>query len=145
MDKYDTITFTHTRLTVTQSADAEFEILGEAEIKVTPGYGIQGSIVTIEGWNFTAIDEEEVVIDLFDVGDDPLVEADEQWIEDVETDSDGHFLETIQVPATTSGEYEVGAHQRGYAIAAVDDLRIGMMIVILSPESGPTGTEVTMS
>jgi len=123
----------------------DFDLTGVAGITITPNYGVQGESITVEGWNFTAISDEIVEIELYTVGDDPLVDASLQLIEEVETDANGHFEETIQIPAISSGEYDVGAHQDDYTIADVDDLRIGMMIVIMSPTSGPTGTKVTLS
>jgi hypothetical protein len=123
----------------------DFDLLGVAGITITPNYGVQGESIVVEGWNFTAISDEVVEIELYTAGDDPLVDASLQLIEEVETDSNGHFKETIQIPAISSGEYDVGAHQDDYTIADTDDLRIGMMIVIMSPTSGPTGTKVTLS
>jgi len=116
------------------TADAEFEVLGLAEIEVTPSFGIQGSTVTIEGWNFSAMSGEDVSIELwvddYDPGDpinDKVVD-----IDDLETDSNGHFKETITIPARASDPYYIRAIQTTYDIDADDGFRIGMMIVIAS-------------
>jgi uncharacterized protein YoxC len=124
-----------------ESASADFEVLGEAEIDIDPEFGVQGSSITIEGYNFTQISGEEVILELWE--GDPLVYL--QDIEDFETDSDGEFEGTFTVPARTSGLYTVRAAQGDYNIMGDVEFRIGMMIVIPTPKSGPSGTKVTLT
>jgi hypothetical protein len=117
------------------SADAEFEVDGLAEIKLTPAYGVQGGSIGIEGWNFTQIDGEEVTL----------------WfgafeVEDFETDADGEFSGSFTIPALASGVYDAVATQDDSNIMSEDEeFKVGLMIIILSDTSGSTGTGVTIT
>jgi hypothetical protein len=117
------------------SADETFEVTGLASIVLDPSYGVQGATIEIHGYNFTQISEEEVTL----------------WIgttevEDFETDSKGEFEGTFTVPAVATDAYDVFAVQDDYNIVNEDEeFRVGLMIIILSEESGPTGTEVTLT
>jgi hypothetical protein len=143
MDDYDTITVTDdSTLGSPNVASADFEITGEAEIEISPEYGVQGTTISIEGFNFSAIDDEEIVLNLYVEGGGgaALVE-----IDTYDADNDGEFSDTFTVPARTSDTYTIKAEQTDWGIVAEADFRIGMMIVILSPESGPTGELVTIT
>jgi hypothetical protein len=137
MDDYDEIEVTDG---AGNTASVDFTVTGEAEIEVDPEYGVQGTKITIHGWNFTAIDDEGLVLNLYTTGDAFVVE-----VKDFETDNDGEFTGTFTVPARTSDTYVLKAEQDDWGIVAETDFRIGMMIVILSPNSGPTGSLVTIT
>jgi hypothetical protein len=140
MDDYDTISVTDA--IGKNTAEADFEVTGEAEIEISPEYGVQGTTISIEGFNFSAIDDEEIVLNLYVEGGGgaALVE-----IDTYDADNDGEFSDTFTVPARTSDTYTIKAEQTDWGIVAEADFRIGMMIVILSPESGPTGELVTIT
>jgi len=138
MDDYDEITVIDG---VGNTADADYEITGEAEIEVSPEYGVQGTTISIEGFNFSAIDDEEVVLNLYEADGVTFVVE----ITDYETDNDGEFSGTFTVPARTSETYVIKAEQTDWGIEAEADFRIGMMIVILSPDTGATGALVTIT
>jgi hypothetical protein len=118
----------------TKSATADFEVLGLAEIEATPAYGPQGSQITVEGWNFTQISNTNVVVTLDDVGSKTF-----------KTDSKGYFKGIYTVPAVAAGVQILLADQASYNIDADANFRAGLMIVILSPNKGPTGTLVTLT
>jgi len=129
---------------------ADFEVLGLPEIDTYPGFGIQGSTVSIEGWNFTAISGEDVDIYVTPQGDDPILDGTK--VKTLETESDGTFSGTFKLPGLASATYEVWALQGDWGvnntIQATDgdaNFKIGLMIVILSPESGPSGALVSLT
>jgi len=115
------------------TATEGFEVNGLAEISVTPEYGPQGSIVTIEGWNFTQSAQ------------DVVIELDGEGAKTFETDNNGHFDGTYIIPAVGSGVQDLTATQADYLIDAETEFRAGIMIVILSPTSGPSGTSLTLT
>jgi len=117
-----------------KTGDADFEVLGLAEIKATPAYGPQGSQITVEGWNFTQISNTNVIVTLDSVGSKTF-----------KTDSKGYFKGTYTVPAVAAGVQVLMADQASYNIDATANFRAGLMIVILSPNSGPAGTLVTVT
>jgi hypothetical protein len=117
-----------------KTASADFEVVGIAEIKATPAYGPQGSQITVEGWNFTQISNTEVVVTLEGVGSKTF-----------KTDSKGYFKGTYTIPAVAAGVRELLAVQSDHNIDAKANFRAGLMIVILSPDSGPAGTLVTVT
>jgi hypothetical protein len=117
------------------TADESFDVQGLAEIELTPSYGVQGTTIEIHGYNFTQIDEEEVTLWL-----------DGTEVEDFETDDDGEFEGTFTIPAISTGDYDAVAVQDDYNIESEEEeFKIGLMIVILSPDEGPSGTEVAIT
>jgi hypothetical protein len=81
--------------------------------------------------------------------------ADPVEIKDIETKSDGTFSGTMKVPAVASGVYYLLATQDDWNIDNMLDLytedalaptfKVGLSIIILSPDSGPTGEYVSMT
>ncbi len=127
----------------TNVGEADFEVLGLAEIVFTPNYALQGSTVKIEGFNFTQISGEEVVITFID----PDTAA-ETEVGTFETDRNGEFDGTFKLPGLTAKTYDVIAEQEDWGIDNEEDessFRVGLVIVILNPEEGPSGTLVTMT
>jgi len=129
--------------------DADFEVLGLAEIDVDPGYGVQGSKITIEGWNFTQISGEDLTLELWEESN-PGVSGYDTYVTDIddyETGSNGEFTGTFTVPARSSKLYQLKAvmDDAQMLISDTKEFRIGSIIVILSPTSGPTGTEVILT
>jgi hypothetical protein len=129
--------------------DADFEVLGLAEIEVDPGYGVQGSTINIQGWNFTQIGSEDLTLELWEESNPGVSGYDTKVtdIDDYETGSNGEFSGTFTVPARSSKLYQLKAvmDDAQMLISATEEFRIGSVIVILSPTSGPTGTEVILT
>jgi hypothetical protein len=113
-------------------ADASFTVIGETEIDLSPTSGPPGTSLTVEGFNFTNIDETEVEIKL---GSTTAT---------AETDSHGSFSKTFSIPAMTSGTYTVTATDEN-GLMAEANFKMGFVIVILSPDSGPSGERVTIT
>jgi hypothetical protein len=123
------------------SGDEEFDVTGLAEIEIEPEFGVQGSTVTIEGWNFTQISGKEIEIWLAWQNDTLISEISDN----LDTESDGDFVGSFTIPAKSGGKYHIMALMDTYNINATAGFRIGLMIVIPTPTSGPTGTEVTIT
>jgi hypothetical protein len=111
---------------------------GEASVTVEPTFGVQGSTVAISGSNFSRVDEGEVIVELWDGG---FVTD----IDEFETDSDGEFSGTFQVPAQSNGLYSIYAYQPDYGVEDMTDFKIGSVIVILNKVEGPSGMEVVLT
>jgi len=130
-DEYQVEVTTNT----TATADADFEITGLPEIKLTPEFGGVNELISISGENFTQIRDTELLITL----DSTDTEA------KIKTNSDGTFSGTFRVPAAANGIYDVTAEVEDMNIMADHAFRVGLMIVLINPNSGPQGAEVTLS
>lgn len=122
----------------TASEDFEIEEDGEATVKVEPTFGVQGSTVAISGYNFSRYDEGEVIVELWDGG----------YVSDIdtfETNSEGEFSGTFQVPAQSNGLYSIYAYQPDYNVEDMADFKIGSVIVILNKNKGPSGMQVVLT
>jgi hypothetical protein len=120
---------------------ADFEILGHPGVETDPEYAVQGSTVAVMGYNFTYIDGEEVTLYL-----GPPINDIELGTYD--TDNDGEFSGTFKIPAVASDTYDIYATQDDWGIHNMEDLnsfKVGLMIVILSPDDGPTGEVVSVT
>jgi len=137
----DTDEYTITVDDGTETGSADFEVTGLAEIDLDPQYGVQGSRININGYNFTAVSGEDVKLELWDQALTGKISD----IKTFETTSAGEFSGTFTVPARASGRYAIVADQPTFNIDASKTFRIGMIIVILSPSSGPSGTLVTLT
>jgi len=115
-------------------ASETFEVNGVAEIKTTPTYGPQGTQVTVEGWNFTRISGTEVEVLINNQGSKVF-----------KTDANGYFKGLYTIPALTSGTYVINGTIADHNITAEADLRVGVMLVILTPSSGTSGSEVSVT
>ncbi|UCD44842.1 MAG: IPT/TIG domain-containing protein [Candidatus Bathyarchaeota archaeon] len=126
----------------TATADEEFEVTGLAEIELDPEFGVQGSTVSIEGWNFTQLSGKTVEIWLCDYDTEAEIS---RITDDPDTESNGEVIDTFTVPAKSSDKYKIKAKQGTYNIEAFTSFRIGLMMVIPTPSSGPSGTQVTLT
>ena len=118
----------------TNVAMAAFEIDGESTVHVDPVYGAPGAIITVNGYNFTQIVGEEITLDLTGTA-----------LGEVDTNADGTWTTTFTVPAVGFGQYLVNATTAEDGVNATDNFKVGIIAIIISPTSGPAGTEVTLT
>ncbi|MBU1173372.1 MAG: IPT/TIG domain-containing protein, partial [Proteobacteria bacterium] len=124
------------------SATADFEVTALAKIELEPEFGVQGSSIYVEGEHFTAISGKTVEIWLYNEdGVTPVAKISDK----LKTTSSGTFSGTVTIPAQSSGRYTIQAIQSTYYIDDGASFRIGLMIVIPTPTSGPTGTKITLT
>jgi len=133
IDGKHTLEVTEDGAGVDRSATAKFTLEGNAGIEVIPEYGPVGSTVTVKGYNFTQISGETVVLELNGIGDT-----------EVETNLKGEFVATFRVPGA-SGTVNFTATQADYGIDCGTNFRVGFITVVINPEEGPAGTEVSVS
>jgi hypothetical protein len=124
---------------------ADFEVTGLPEISADPEYGVQGSTVAVEGFNWTKIADEDVTLYLRPVdyvGPDIEVKT-------FSTDRTGEISGTFKIPAVSSGTYELYAEMDDWNLWTDDgdlaSFKVGLMIVIISPDDGPTGEVVSLT
>ena len=115
-------------------ANTTFTIDGLAAIDVEPTYGSPGATVTVTGFNFTRKAGIEVTLDLNGTA-----------LGVVDTDADGEFTTTFTVPAVGFAQYIVSATTPFMLTNATNGFKVGIIAVIISPTSGPAGTEVTLT
>jgi hypothetical protein len=113
---------------------AEFECTGVPEIEADPEFQVQGGRFTVTGTNYTQISGEEVKFYLNGTE-----------LGTVDTESDGTFEVELRVPAVTSGVYELWGEMDSYNINSSIPYRVGIMLVILSEESGASGSIITVT
>jgi hypothetical protein len=63
----------------------------------------------------------------------------------LDTNLNGDISGIITIPAVASGSYELKAEQQNYNIEVNETFRVGTIIVILAPKTGPSGTKVTLT
>jgi hypothetical protein len=87
------------------SASEEFEIHedGDADVKVEPVFGVQGSTIAISGYNFSMVDDAEVTVELWDEDNLAFVVD----LDEYETDNDGEWDGTFTVPARSNAKYTI--------------------------------------
>jgi hypothetical protein len=115
-------------------ATADFEVNGIAEVKASPAYGPQGTVITVEGWNFTQTSGTEVEVTLAGAG-----------AKTFKTDSSGYFTGSYQIPAVSSGEQDLNATTDDHGVNASSTVRVGVMLVIVTPEADVSGALVSMT
>jgi len=118
----------------TKSADMDFLVKNITAIELEPQFGGPGSSVGITGHNFAAIS-----------GSDVVIKFDGTPIETLDTNSNGDISGTILIPAKSTGNYQVEAEQQIYNIQVSETFRVGAILTILAPQTGPTGTRVTLT
>jgi len=128
-------------ITVTDSIDptvsgtTEYTLTGESAIEVNPTYGAPGATITVKGYNFTQIAGTDVEIKM--VGYSPVRGTGK-------TTSSGTFETTFSVPAYAFDNYQViGIDDSG--LNATDPFKIGILALIITPTSGPSGTLVSVT
>jgi hypothetical protein len=121
--------------------DFEIDEDGDASFEVTPTFGVQGSTIAIAGYNYSMVNEGEVIVELWDENDLLFVVD----VDDYETDNDGEWDGTFKVPAQNNDKYTLRAYQPDYGINATESFKIGSVIVILSDDSGPSGLEIVLT
>ena len=112
----------------------DFLVTDITTIELEPQFGGPGSSVGITGHNFAAIS-----------GSDVVIKFDGTTIETLDTDSNGDISGTLLIPAKSSGNYQVKAEQQTYNIQVSETFRVGAILTILAPQTGPTGTKVTLT
>jgi hypothetical protein len=117
-----------------KSADVDFLVTNITTIELEPQFGGPGSSVGITGHNFATRS-----------GSDVVIKFDGTTIETLNTDSNGDISGTILIPAKSTGNYQVEAEQQIYNIQASEAFRVGVIYMILAPQTGPTGTRVTLT
>jgi hypothetical protein len=117
-----------------KNATSSFFVTGITNIELVPHFGGPGTIVGVIGYNFAAISKSDVVIKF---NGDPITT--------LETNSNGEISGVFIVPALSTGNYMLVAEQPSYNIEASEVFRLGTIIVILAPKTGPTGTKVTLT
>jgi len=115
-------------------ANTSFTIDGVAALVVTPTYGSPGATITVNGYNFTQVAGLEVTLDLNGTA-----------LGTVDTNAAGEFTTTFTVPAVAFEQYIVNATMPLMLTNATDGFKVGIIAVIISPTSGPSGTEVTLT
>ena len=116
-----------------KSAAIDFHVTELATIELDPQFGPPGSRVDVHGSHFAAISGSDVVIEISGTQ------------KTLDTNSKGEISGSITIPAIPSGNYVVEATQDYYNIEASESFRVGTMIVLLEPETGPTGTRVALN
>jgi hypothetical protein len=117
-----------------KSAEADFLVKDITAIELEPQFGGPGSSVGITGHNFAAIP-----------GSDVVIKFDGTIIETLDTNSNGDISGILLIPAKSSGNYQVEAEQQTYNIQTIETFRVGAILTILAPQTGPTGTRVTLT
>jgi hypothetical protein len=117
-----------------KSADVDFLVTDITTIELEPQFGGPGSSVGITGHNFAAIS-----------GSDVVIKFDGTTIKTLDTNSNGDISGTLSIPAKSSGNYQVEAEQQTYNIQVSETFRVGAILTILAPQTGPTGTRVTLT
>jgi len=103
-------------------------------LELDPQFGSPGLSIVITGHNFAAIS-----------GSDVVIKFDGTTIETLDTDSNGDISGTLVIPAKSTGNYQVEAEQQTYNIQVSETFRVGTILTILAPQTGPTGTMVTLT
>jgi len=112
-------------------ASADFEVTGLPGITFTPEYGAPGDIITIEGENFTQIEDAEVTL------------SSDDWTETFELEEDGTFSGTFSVPALDDATYTFTATDE-YGLSAEEDFRVSFIIAVVTPDEAETGELLTL-
>jgi len=102
-----------------------------AYITVAPSSGVPGEEIKVRGYNFTANEWVDIYYD-------------GAPIDEIQTDDDGDFpAVTFTVPQGHAGAHNVSARENGSSVnvSATFTVKPGL---IVSPEEGPVGTNVTV-
>jgi len=111
-----------------------FEITGLPDIEATPGFQVQGGSFSLSGLNYTLWADQVVEVWLNDTK-----------LGEVKTKADGTWSKNFKVPAVPSGVYPLFAQMEDFNINSTINFRVGLMLVILSEESGPSGQKISLT
>ena len=114
-----------------KDAKTYFTVTGLTGIVLDPMFGPPGTSVSIEGSNFAPSTEVTISVGTTEV-------------KTLQSNSNGEFSGSFGIPAIASGTYDVTAEQEDYNIEESRSFRVGTMVAILTPTTGPTGTEVAL-
>jgi hypothetical protein len=114
-----------------KNAKTYFTVTGLTGIVLDPMFGPPGTSVSIEGSNFAPSKQVTISVGTTEV-------------KTLQANSNGEFSGSFGIPAIASGTYDVTAEQDHYNIEDSRSLRVGTMVAILTPTTGPTGTEVAL-
>ena len=112
-------------------ATAEFEVTGKTAIKITPTAAAPGDTITINGYNFTAMEDVVVTIDFETLTSYATAN----------TTENGEFTATITVPEVQVGTYTITAKD-SYDLSASTTFKVAITTLTILPTSGPTGTKI---
>jgi len=115
-----------------KDATIYFLVTGLASITLDPMFGPPGTSVSIEGINFSP--SRAVRISIGGTGTKTF-----------QTNSRGKFSGSYTIPAIASATYDLTAEQADFNIEASKPFRVGTMVVMLSPTTGPSGTLVAVT
>jgi len=117
-----------------EHSHATFNVTGNTAITLTPTTGAAGTVVTIEGANFTAIAGKTVTVDFGAILG---------WTT-FSTNATGGFSGTFTVPSLTAASYTVTATDTNI-LTANTPFVIAVTFLGISPVKGPTGTLATVT
>lgn len=117
-----------------ETASASFNVTGNTAITLTPTTGAVGTVVTIEGANFTAIAGKTVTVDFGTILG---------WTT-FSTNATGGFSGTFTVPSLTAASYTVTATDTN-SLTNHEHFVIAVTFLAISPVKGPTGTLATVT
>lgn len=132
------IVLTPLAASTTGKASADFEVTALASISVTPEFGPVASTITVSGVNYPKISGVEITVTVGGL-----------TAGTVDTLSDGTFSKAFKVPALVEGDYPLVAYNTAYeitnAVYNTKTFKVGTMNLILSADSGATGTTISIS
>jgi len=114
-----------------KDAKTYFLVTGLTGIVLDPMFGPPGTSVSIEGSNFAPSTEVTISVGTTEV-------------KTLQANSNGKFSSSFGIPAIASGTYDVTVEQEDYNIEVSRSFRVGTMVAILTPTTGPTGTQVAL-
>jgi hypothetical protein len=117
----------------TEHAHATFNMTGNTAITLTPTTGAVGTVVTIEGANFTAIAGKTVTVTFNAIP-----------VATLSTNATGGFSGTFTVPSLTTGTFDVIATDTN-TLTNTTLFIIAVTFLGISPVKGPTGTLATVT
>ena len=113
-----------------RSAAVDFRVVGLSKIAADPDYGAPGEEIEVTGFNFTSISGEDVRVTLGGIE-----------IQTFKTDENGEFYGTFIVPALPFDVYTLKAEQAKFNINSTKSFKVCLIVVMVSPSEGPTGTK----
>jgi hypothetical protein len=112
---------------------ATFNVTGNTATTLTPTTGVAGTVVTIEGANFTAIAGKTVTVTFNAIP-----------VATLYTNATGGFNGTFTVPSLTTNTYNVIATDTN-SLTNTTQFIIAVTFLGISPVKGPTGTWATVT